>query len=89
VSLASGEEVTVRVAYRIPDAVSLVSEHPSFAMTFLPHAAVRPDVLELTVIPPYGFDARTMVDGLASDDGVHLTDALDQPMRVEIDLGRP
>jgi hypothetical protein len=86
--IAPGESKTARITYRIPGAVSLESERTSFAMTFLPHAAVRPDAFELTVVPPYGFDAGTTFDGESHVGGMHFFGVLDRPKTVELQLSR-
>jgi hypothetical protein len=86
--IAPGENKSARITYRIPGAVSLGSERTSFSMTFLPHAAVRPDEFELTVVPPYGFDARTTFDGARHVGGMHVSGVLDRPKTVELQLSR-
>jgi hypothetical protein len=86
--IGPGERKTARVTYRVPDAVSLSSERASFEMTFLPHAAVRPDAFELTVVPPYGFGARTTFDGTAHDGGLRYSGILDRAKTLELQLAR-
>jgi hypothetical protein len=86
--IGPGESKTARITYRIPDAVSLDSDRESFEMTFLPHAAVRPDAFELTVIPPYGFQARTTFEGTAHDGGLRHSGILNRAKTLELQLAR-
>jgi hypothetical protein len=86
--VAPEKRTSARIAYRVPGAVSLDSARASFEMTFIPQATVRPDRFELTVIPPYGFQAQTAVDGRSYDGGVHLVGTLDRKRTVELNLVR-